>query len=90
MHIRCMRRDTEVLCASLTYEQGLPEVLTGEEVQQFTARYAPPFEEFEVQRVDLPAGESTLLPANPVRRQGPRAACLDSGLMLWGCVLCCI
>ena len=62
-----MRRDTEVLCASLTYEQGLPEVLAGEEVQQFTARYAPPFDEFEVQRVDLPAGESTLLPANPVR-----------------------
>ena len=68
-----------MLCASLTYEQGLPEVLSGEEVQQFTKRYAPPFDEFEVQRVELPAGESTLLPANPVRTR-------DRGLCAWAAV----
>jgi hypothetical protein len=58
-----------VLCASLTYEQGPPAVLRGEEVQEYTRRYAPPFDEFEVQRVEVPAGASTLLPANPVRRR---------------------
>ncbi|KAK9846013.1 hypothetical protein WJX81_008425 [Elliptochloris bilobata] len=58
-------RDTAVLCESLTYEQGPPEVLRGEEVQQYTRRYAPPFDEFEVQRLEVPAGASTLLPANP-------------------------
>lgn len=56
-----------MLCESLTYEQGLPEVLRGDEVQQFTRRYTPPFDEFEVQRMELPAGASTLLPANPAR-----------------------
>jgi mannose-6-phosphate isomerase len=65
-----------VLCASLTYEQGPPAVLRGEEVQEFTRRYAPPFDEFEVQRVELPAGASTLLPASPVRR---RPCALASG-----------
>ncbi len=83
------RRDTEVLCASLTYEQGPPAVLRGEEVQEFTRRYAPPFDEFEVQRVELPAGASTLLPANPVRR---RLRALASGsstawlCLAWGAI----
>jgi mannose-6-phosphate isomerase len=59
-------RDTEVLCNSLTYSQGKPQVLIGEEIQEYTKVYSPPFEEFEVFRVDLPAGASTILPANQV------------------------
>jgi hypothetical protein len=59
-------RDTTVLCESLTYNQGLPEVLAGEEVQEYITLYSPPFQEFEVFRVSLPAGASTLVPANQV------------------------
>ena len=40
-------RDTEVLCESLTYEQGLPVILEGESIQEYTTVYSPPFEEFE-------------------------------------------
>lgn len=60
-------RDTEVLCDSLTYEQGLPHILGGEEIQQYTVAYTPPFDEFEVFKVDMPAAASTLVPANQVR-----------------------
>ena len=62
-----MSRDTEVLCQSLTYEQGLPHILDGEEIQQYTVAYTPPFDEFEVFKVDMPAGASTLVPASLVR-----------------------
>jgi len=41
-------RDTDVLCSSLTYNQGLPKVLEGEVVSEAVRRYAPPFDEFEV------------------------------------------
>lgn len=59
-------RDTAVLCESLTYEQGLPHILDGEEIQQYTSVYTPPFDEFEVFKVDMPATASTLVPANQV------------------------
>ena len=59
-----VNRDTEVLCESLTYIQAFPHVLEGEEVQQYTSVYSPPFEEFEVYRLEMPAGASTLVPAN--------------------------
>ena len=56
-----------MLCKSLTYEQGLPRILGGEEIQQYTVAYTPPFDEFEVFKVDMPTGASTLLPASLVR-----------------------
>eukprot|EP00884_Botryococcus_braunii_P009308 jgi/Botrbrau1/18379/Bobra.0403s0003.1 len=68
-------RDTSVLCSSLTYSQGRPEVLIGEEVQEYTKVYSPPFEEFEVFRVDLPASASTILPGN----QGPTIVLVMQG-----------
>ena len=55
-------RDTEVLCSSLTYSTGAPEVLRGEPVQEFVTRYDPGFAEFEVAKVEVPAGRDTLLP----------------------------
>jgi mannose-6-phosphate isomerase len=58
-------RDTEVLCASLTYNTGLPEVLTGTPVHDHVRVYRPPFEEFEIQIVEVPAGETVAVPANP-------------------------
>ncbi|KAK9816551.1 hypothetical protein WJX72_001825 [[Myrmecia] bisecta] len=58
-------RDTAVLCESLTYTQGPPAILNGDEVQEYTRLYSPPFEEFEVFSVSLPTAKSTVLPANP-------------------------
>lgn len=57
-------RHTEVLCESLTYTQGPPEMLRGESVQEHTRLYSPPFEEFEVYKVSLPQGADTIIPAN--------------------------
>jgi len=55
-------RDTAVLCASLSYATGAPAVLRGEPVQEFVSRYDPSFAEFEVARIEVPAGRDTLLP----------------------------
>ncbi|KAL2654275.1 hypothetical protein R1flu_022403 [Riccia fluitans] len=51
-------RDTEILCSMLKYEQGLPDVLNGSLVSPYTRRYSPPFDEFEVDSLDLPEGKS--------------------------------
>jgi len=71
----CRCRDTAVLCSSLTYVQSPPHVLEGEEIQQYTSIYSPPFDEFEVYKVDLPGGASTLLPANQVQPAHVRVKC---------------
>lgn len=57
-------RDTNVLCESLTYTQGPPVMLHGENVQEYTTVYSPPFDEFEVYKVSLPASADTIVPAN--------------------------
>ena len=48
-------RDTAVLCESLIYEQGLPHILGGEQIQQYTSVYTPPFSEFELFKISMPA-----------------------------------
>ncbi len=68
-------RDTDTLCASLTYTTGKPEVLSGSPLQEHTVAYAPPFDEFEVVRVALPAGADTLLPPS----SGPAIILVGSG-----------
>ena len=60
-------RDTDVLCQSLTYSQGPPEVLEGDPPGASTRVYRPPFDEFEVLRVEVPAGESEIVTAKHVR-----------------------
>jgi mannose-6-phosphate isomerase len=52
-------RDTQVLCDMLTYTQGPPEVLKGSPVDSAgrQRRYAPPFDEFQLEHVRLSAGE---------------------------------
>ena len=59
-------RDVATLCASLTYDTGAPAVLRGERAHDHATVYRPPFDEFEIGRVEVPAGEScvTPLPAN--------------------------
>ena len=66
MHCDGWCRDTEVLCESLTYDQGPPEVLRGISTGQYTRVYRPPFDEFEVSRMELPGAADTIVPANQV------------------------
>jgi mannose-6-phosphate isomerase len=56
-------RDTEVLCSSLTYSQGAPEVLEGDKVLPHLRCYRPPFREFEIACFSPPGGTTTTLPA---------------------------
>jgi len=58
-------RDTAVLCDSLTYNTGLPEVLNGTAIHDHVKVFRPPFEEFEIQLVEIPAGETVGVPVNP-------------------------
>eukprot|EP00475_Leptophrys_vorax_P000179 TRINITY_DN10104_c0_g1_i1.p1 TRINITY_DN10104_c0_g1~~TRINITY_DN10104_c0_g1_i1.p1 ORF type:complete len:476 (-),score=11.24 TRINITY_DN10104_c0_g1_i1:1194-2621(-) len=55
-------RDTDTLCAMLTYHQGPPQVLSGTPVAPYVSLYTPPFDEFEVERVAVPVGHTAALP----------------------------
>lgn len=67
-------RDTDVLCESLTYNQGLPDVLDGTPVGEFVKVYQPPFDEFEVRTVSLPTDKSTAF-----ENQGPMLLVVQKG-----------
>ncbi|CAN8238551.1 unnamed protein product [Cochlearia groenlandica] len=58
-------RDVQTLCSMLTYKLGYPEILKGFPLTPYITRYLPPFDEFEVDRCDLPRGKSTVFPAIP-------------------------
>ncbi|KAI3451771.1 hypothetical protein Pfo_008436 [Paulownia fortunei] len=58
-------RDVQTLCSMLTYKQGFPEVLPGVPSNPYTVKYLPPFDEFEVERCNLPQETSTVFPAVP-------------------------
>lgn len=58
-------RDTAVLCESLTYSTGPPDVLRGEAIHDHVKVFRPPFDEFEIQLVEVPAGETVSVPTNP-------------------------
>lgn len=45
--------------------QGFPEILPGISLNPYVRRYLPPFDEFEVDRCNLPQGESASFPAIP-------------------------
>lgn len=45
--------------------QGFPEILRGVPSNPYTVKYAPPFDEFEVDQCILPEGKSTVFPAIP-------------------------
>jgi len=77
-------KHADVLCSSLTYETGLPEVLRGDPqpVPGATAAtatvstYRPPFEEFEVRAVRVAGGsEPVALHAD----QGPQIVLVQAG-----------
>jgi mannose-6-phosphate isomerase len=69
-------RDTGVLCESLTYEQGPPEVLGGEHKgDSHLALYRPPFREFEIWRLAPLAGETATLAA----ARGPMVMLVQRG-----------
>lgn len=80
-------KDTAVLCESLTYTQGLPDVLTGSPMGPPGATlYRPPFEEFEIQRLQLrdPADAAGADGAAPLEldlppSEGPRLLLVQRG-----------
>lgn len=45
--------------------QGFPEILPGVPSNPYTVKYLPPFDEFEVDRCNLPEEASTVFPAVP-------------------------
>jgi mannose-6-phosphate isomerase len=49
-------KDVDTLCATLTYAQGAPTVMTGAAVDAYTRAYTAPVPEFALQRTELPAG----------------------------------
>ncbi|XP_074572039.1 mannose-6-phosphate isomerase 2-like [Curcuma longa] len=57
--------DIQTLCSMLTYKQGFPEILRGISLNPYVTRYAPPFDEFEVDRCILPSKESVLFSPVP-------------------------
>ncbi|KAL7101729.1 hypothetical protein ACP275_08G073000 [Erythranthe tilingii] len=68
-------RDVQTLCSMLTYKQGFPEILQGVPSNPYTVKYIPPFDEFEVDRCNLPEEASTVFPAV----NGPSVFVVTSG-----------
>jgi mannose-6-phosphate isomerase len=58
--------------------QGKPQILKGEPIDSHTRRYIPPFEEFEIDSIDVPKGSSYKLPLIP----GPSIFLVQDGLGL--------
>jgi hypothetical protein len=58
-----MITDMQVLCKSLTYRQGRPKMLTGEPISRGICLYQPPFEEFQVLRVNVDVPGTIGIPA---------------------------
>lgn len=54
---------TQVLCESLTYNQGKPHVLLGQKVSDCIHKYQPPFDEFQVLRVSVEKEGTVTIPA---------------------------
>lgn len=46
-------RDVDVLCNMLTYNQGYPEIMKGEEIQEGVLVYRPLFPEFELHSITI-------------------------------------
>lgn len=53
----------QVLCSSLTYKQGPPRTLKGQPVSRGICLYKPPFEEFQVLRVNVDQPGTISIPA---------------------------
>ncbi|KAG6579210.1 Mannose-6-phosphate isomerase 2 [Cucurbita argyrosperma subsp. argyrosperma] len=69
------KRDIQALLSMLNYKQGFPEILQGVSLNEYTRKYAPPFDEFEVDRCILPQAASVSFPSVP----GPSLFLVISG-----------
>ncbi len=58
-------RDVETLTSMLTYTDGPPHILQGQELGPFVMRYLPPVDEFLLDRATLEAGSQATLPGTP-------------------------
>lgn len=69
IHLNTSACFIQVLCESLTYNQGKPNMLLGQRVSECIHKYQPPFDEFQVLRVsvtkegavDIPAQKSPMV-----------------------------
>lgn len=55
-------KDVETLVKMLTYESTLPKVTQGEKIDDKCRLYVPPVEDFAIELIEVPAGETYLLP----------------------------
>eukprot|EP00192_Tetraselmis_astigmatica_P010955 CAMPEP_0117690242 /NCGR_PEP_ID=MMETSP0804-20121206/25014_1 /TAXON_ID=1074897 /ORGANISM="Tetraselmis astigmatica, Strain CCMP880" /LENGTH=364 /DNA_ID=CAMNT_0005503259 /DNA_START=237 /DNA_END=1331 /DNA_ORIENTATION=+ len=69
-------KDADVLVEMLTYNQGPPEVMQGTQVRDYTYCYSPPMDEFQLERMDVPAGCVASIPAVP----GPGMLLVQHGM----------
>jgi hypothetical protein len=89
----------QVLCKSLTYRQGRPEMLTGQPISLGISLYQPPFEEFQVLRVSVDQPGSICIPAQQspmillgLETAGAHGLQVDSPaapLSSWACTIMC-
>lgn len=73
-------KDAGVLCGSLTYKQGPPALISGKPVRPSMTLYQPQFEEFEVWKIALGAGEKL----EGLTSEGPTIMLVQAG----ACDLC--
>jgi hypothetical protein len=89
----------QVLCKSLTYRQGRPEMLKGQPISRGISLYQPPFEEFQVLRVSVDQPGSISIPAQQspmillgLETAGAHGLQVDSPaapLSSWACTMMC-
>ena len=58
-------RDTAILCDMLTYAAGMPEILEGTALDDVTRRYQPPFDEFQLEVVEVSGGATYEVKESP-------------------------
>mmetsp|Transcript_11029 Transcript_11029/g.33826 ORF Transcript_11029/g.33826 Transcript_11029/m.33826 type:complete len:448 (+) Transcript_11029:92-1435(+) len=57
-------KDVDVLVNMLTYKDGRPEVMMGQMLKDHVRVYRPPCNDFQLERIELPAGKSVRLDAS--------------------------
>lgn len=65
----------QVLCESLTYNQGLPHTLRGQKISDCIHKYQPPFHEFQVLKVSV---EKPGVVSIPQQKSPMMLVCLSS------------
>lgn len=68
-------KDVDVLVNMLTYNDGMPTIMNGEDIDPYCKLYKPPVEEFELKRYSIPPSQAYELP----EAQGPSIVMVVGG-----------